>query len=216
MDEKEIIAKTIDFVKKTLKNAEWGHDRWHISRVQKTAKYIAQRENVNMLVVELWALLHDIADAKFHNGDDTIGARTTKKFLTSLSIDQDIIDHVENIVKHVSFGANHEEYFSSPELHVVQDADRLDVLWAIGIARTFSYGGYASREIYNPDIKPNLNMTKKEYRKNTSPSINHFYEKLLLLKDSMNTQTGKKLAEHRHKYMENFLEELYKEREGEI
>ena len=217
MENQKIIDKTVEFVKETLKNAEWGHDRRHIYRVWKTAKHIAQTENVNMLIVELWALLHDIADAKFYDGDDTVGPKKAKEFLESLEIEQSIIDHVEKIVKNVSFkGGNHEQEFKSAELDVVQDADRLDALGAIGIARTFSYWWSKNREIYNPENKPKLNMTKEEYYKNEGSSLNHFYEKLLLLKDRMNTKTGKEMAEKRHIYMENYLEEFYKEREGEI
>lgn len=215
MENQEIINKTVEFVKETLADAEGGHDRWHIYRVWKTAQHIAKTEEGNLLIIELWALLHDIADAKFHNGDSTIGPKKAKEFLQSLHVDENIVNHVENIVKNVSFGGgNHQQDFSSIELNIVQDADRLDAIWAIGIARTFNYGGHKGREIYNPEIQPNLNMSKEEYRKNTWPSLNHFYEKMLLLKDKMNTQTGKKLAEHRHTYMENFLEEFYQEREG--
>lgn len=217
MENQEIIHKTVKFVQETLKDAEGGHDRRHIYRVWKTAKHIAQTENVDMLIVELWALLHDIADSKFHDGDDTVGPKKAKEFLESLEIEQSIIDHVEKIVKNVSFkGGNYEQKFKSTELDVVQDADRLDALWAIGIARTFNYGWSKNREIYNPEDKPKLHMTKEEYYKNNGSSINHFYEKLLLLKDRMNTKTGKEMAEKRHIYMENYLEEFYKEREGEI
>ena len=216
MENQEIIEKTVDFVKETLKNAEWGHDRRHIYRVRKTAKHIAKTEKVDILIVELWALLHDIADAKFYDGDDTVGPKKAKEFLESLKIDQQIVDHVEKIVKNVSFkGGNHQQEFRSGELDVVQDADRLDALGAIGIARTFHYNGHKNREIYNPNIKPNLHMTKEEYYKSEAPAINHFYEKLLLLKERINTETGKKIAEHRHEYMKIYLEEFYKEREGE-
>jgi len=217
MENKNIIDQTIDFVKKTLKDAEGGHDRWHIYRVWKTAKHIAQKENIDTLVVELWALLHDIADAKFYNGDDTVGPKKAKEFLESLEINENIINHVEKIIKNISFkGGNHKQEFRSEELNIVQDADRLDALGAIGIARTFSYGWYKNREIYNPNIKPNLNMTKEEYYKSEAPALNHFYEKLLLLKDKMNTTTGKKIAEKRHIYIENYLDEFYKEWEGEL
>lgn len=216
MENQEIIEKTVDFVKETLKDAEWGHDRRHIYRVRKTAKHIAKTEKVDILIVELWALLHDIADAKFYDGDDTVGPKKAKEFLESLKIDQQIVDHVEKIVKNISFkGGNHQQEFRSEELDIVQDADRLDALWAIGIARTFHYNGHKNREIYNPNIKPNLHMTKEEYYKSEAPAINHFYEKLLLLKNRMNTETGKKIAEHRHEYMKIYLEEFYKEREGE-
>lgn len=217
MNDQEIINKTIEFVKETLKDAEWGHDWRHIYRVWKTAKHIAQTEKVDMLIVELWALLHDIADAKFYDGDDTVGPRKAKEFLESLKIDQNIVNHIEKIVKNVSFkGGNHQQEFISAELDVVQDADRLDALGAIGIARAFNYGWSRNRGIYNPEDKPKIGMTKEAYYKNNGSSINHFYEKLLLLKDRMNTKTGKNIAQHRHEYMENYLEEFYKEREGKL
>lgn len=216
MSNQEIINKTIEFVKTTLTNAEGGHDRWHIYRVRQLSKHINQQEQGDQLIVELWALLHDIADAKFHNGDDMVGPRIAGEFLQSINVEQDIIIHVQNIISNISFGGgNFEQKFKSPELDIIQDADRLDWLGAIGIARTFNYGGHKGREIYNPDIKPNLNMTKEEYRKSTAPSLNHFYEKLLLLKDRMNTKTGKEMAEHRHQFMEQFLDEFYAERNGE-
>ena len=215
-NQEEIIAKTISFVQKTLEGAEGGHDRWHIYRVWKTAKHIAKSENVDMFVVELWALLHDIADSKFHWWDEEIGPQKAREYLEILQVNENIIIQVENIIKHISFkGWHHNQWFTSPELDVVQDADRLDALGAIGIARTFNYGGHKNREIYNPNIKPKLNMTKEEYKTNNDPTINHFYEKLLLLKNNMNTKTGKKIAEDRHKYMENYLEEFYKEWEWE-
>ncbi len=216
MENQEIIDKTVRFVKKTLANAEGGHDRWHIYRVWKTAKHIAKSEQVDMLIIELWALLHDIADSKFHDGDEDIGPQKAREFLESFQIEEHIIVHVENIIKHISFKwGKQEQTFTSPELDVVQDADRLDALGAIGIARTFNYGGHKNREIYNPDIKPNLDMSKEEYKTNNEPTLNHFYEKLLLLKDRMNTKTGKEMAENRHIYMEKYLEEFYKEREWE-
>ncbi len=217
MNNQEIIDKTVEFVKNTLADAEGGHDRRHIYRVWKTAKHIAKTEQVDMFIVELWALLHDIADSKFHNGDEEIGPKTARKYLESVHVEENTIAHVENIIRHISFkGGKIEQTFKSPELDVVQDADRLDALGAIGIARTFNYGGHKNREIYNPDIKPNLEMTKEEYKHNNEPTLNHFYEKLLLLKDKMNTKTGRKMAENRHIYMEQFLEEFYGEREGKI
>ncbi len=210
-----IISKTIEFVKSELANAEGGHDWFHIERVWKTAKTIGQNEKADMVVVELGALLHDIADSKFHSGDEEVGPAKTRAFLTSLSVDETIIEHVVNIVKNISFkGGNEEQAFHSAELDVVQDADRLDALGAIGIARTFNYGGHKGFALYNPEIPPNLNMTKEEYKASTAPTINHFYEKLLLLKDRMNTETGKELAKQRHEFMENYLEQFYKEWEG--
>ena len=209
------IQQTIDYVKTELENAEGGHDWWHIYRVWKTAKQIADSELVDNQVVELGALLHDIADSKFHDGDETIGPRKARTFLESISVDKKTIDHVILIIQNISFGGgNFEKKFTSPELNVVQDADRLDALGAIGIARAFNYGGFKNRAIYDPNIPPQLNMTKAEYKKSTAPTINHFYEKLLLLKDKMNTPTGKAMAEKRHRFMENYLEQFYGEWEG--
>jgi len=217
MNKETVIQKTIDFVKGVLSEAEGGHDWWHIYRVWKLSKHIAQTENVDMFIVELGALLHDIADSKFHDGDEEIGPRKAREFLSSLNVEENIIIHVENIISNISFkGGNHTQKFKSLELDVIQDADRLDAVGAIGIARTFNYGGHKNREIYNPEIKPNLNMSKEEYKNSNAPTLNHFYEKLLLLKDRMNTNTGKSMAEHRHKFMEQFLDEFYKEWNGEI
>jgi len=215
-NEKEIIDLTVDFVKKTLQNAEGGHDWWHIERVWKNAITIAQSENVELIVVTLAALLHDIADAKFHNGDEEIGPTRATQFLQSIHVEDDIIMHVEKIIRNISFkGGNFTTTFKSPELAVVQDADRLDALGAIGIARAFNYGGFKNRELYNPAIAPDLEMTKESYKKSSAPTINHFYEKLLLLKNKMNTQTGKKMAEQRHLFMQAFLDQFYLEWEGE-
>ncbi|MGH2649125.1 MAG: HD domain-containing protein [Ginsengibacter sp.] len=215
MKNEEIISATITFVKKELEGAEGGHDWWHIERVLKNAKLIAEGEQVNILVVKLAALLHDIADAKFNDGDENIGPEKARQFLESLLAEKEIITHVENIIRNISFkGGNFSNDFYSPELAVVQDADRLDAMGAIGIARAFNYGGFKNREIYNPSIQPDLQMTKDVYKKSTAPTINHFYEKLLLLKGRMNTETGKKLAEERHQFMETFLKEFYLEWEG--
>jgi uncharacterized protein len=216
MTNEQLIADTENFVKQTLANAEGGHDWWHIYRVWQLAKNIAKTEKVDHLVVELAALLHDIADAKFHGGDETVGPRMAHEFLQSKAVDEAICEHVEKIIANVSFGGGNEtKSFSSVELDVVRDADRLDAMGAIGIARTFNYGGFKNREMYNPGIKPNLHMTKEEYRNSTAPTINHFYEKLLLLKDRMTTDTAKRMAEKRHVFMETFLEEFYAEWDGE-
>ena len=205
-----IIQKTVNFVQATLTEAEAGHDWWRTYRVWQNTLQIAQQEKVDELVVELAALLHDIADAKFHGGDEEIGPRTAQQFLESQQIDKSVVEHVTNIVRHISFkGGNFEQGFHSPELAVVQDADRLDALGAIGIARTFHYGGFRNRLLYDPDVPPNLSMSKEEYKSSKSPTINHFYEKLLLLKDRMNTETGKQLAEERHRFMEQFLAQFY-------
>ena len=215
MKQQEIIDKTIDFVKETLEGAEGGHDWWHIYRVWKLATHIAKDEKVDIFIVELGALLHDIADSKFFDGDEDIGPRKAREFLTSLNVESSIIEHVEKIISNISFkGGNHIQKFKSPELDVIQDADRLDAIGAIGIARTFNYGGHKNRSIYDPYIKPNLNMSKEEYKNSSAPTINHFYEKLLLLKDKMNTITGKKIAQHRHEFMQQYLNEFYEEWEG--
>lgn len=210
-----LIDNTINFVKATLANAEGGHDWFHIERVYNNAMHIAKGEPVDELVVALGALLHDIADSKFFNGDETVAPKMATEFLISQNCDSAVIEHVVQIIKNISFkGGNKAQEFTSPELDVVQDADRLDAIGAIGIARTFNYGGFKNRKLYDPEIKPQLDMTVDEYKKSTSPTINHFYEKLLLLKDRMNTKTGKKIAEKRHAYMEGFLEQFYQEWEG--
>jgi uncharacterized protein len=216
MNNQDVIVKTIDFVKISLSEAEGGHDWWHIYRVWKTTKHIARYEEVNMFIVELGALLHDIADSKFHNGDEEIGPRKAKAFLESMNVESELIDHVVKIIDNISFkGGKLAQTFKSPELDVIQDADRLDALGAIGIARTFNYGGFKGRTIYNPEIKPNYNLTKEEYKNSDAPTLNHFYEKLLLLKELMNTQTGRKMAEERHAFMLSYLDQFYKEWDGE-
>ncbi|SMG44491.1 HD domain-containing protein [Arenibacter troitsensis] len=216
MTNTQIVEETITFVKETLKGAEGGHDWFHIQRVFKNTLLIAKDEKVDVLVVSLGALLHDIADAKFNGGDETVGPRMAKDFLISLGVDKKAIDHVVKIIENISYKSSLDpnNSFTSKELQVVQDADRLDAIGAIGIARAFNYGGYKNREIYNPEIAPNLQMSKEEYKKSQAPSINHFYEKLLLLKDKMNTESGKKLAENRHQFMMDYLEQFFKEWNG--
>ena len=216
MSNPALIHKTINFVKEQLENAEGGHDWFHIQRVYNNALKIAETEDCDLLVVQLGALLHDISDSKFHNGDETVGPKVARTFLEQENVEEATILHVVNIIENISFkGGNFEQKFNSLELEIVQDADRLDAIGAIGIARTFNYGGFKNRALYNPDIEPNMNMTKEEYKKSDSPTINHFYEKLLLLKDRMNTKTGKALAQGRHEYMVNFLAQFYAEWEGE-
>jgi uncharacterized protein len=212
MENDSLIDATVQFVRDTLKNAEGGHDWWHIHRVWTNAKLIAQTENADQLTVELAALLHDIADSKFHNGDEEIGPLTAGRYLHSMRVDAGIVEHVQQIIRHMSFKASFgKSGFHSPELAIVQDADRLDAIGAIGIARAFTYGGFKGRELYNPEIQPNLNMSKEEYKNSSAPTINHFYEKLLLLKDKMNTETGKRLALQRHAFMVSYLQEFYAE-----
>jgi uncharacterized protein len=211
-----LLDNTILFVKQKLENAEGGHDWFHIERVYKNACLIAKEEPCDMTIVQLGALLHDIADSKFNNGDETVGPRIARTFLESENVDEPTILHVINIIENISFkGGNYEKKFSSKELDIVQDADRLDAIGAIGIARTFNYGGFKNRTLYNPMIAPKMNMSKEEYKNTEAPTLNHFYEKLLLLKDKMNTPTGKKIAEARHVYMQNFLSQFYAEWEGE-
>ncbi|MEZ4876131.1 MAG: HD domain-containing protein [Flavobacterium sp.] len=211
-----LIDSTISFVKDQLKTAEGGHDWFHIERVYRNALLIAESETCNIEIVKLGALLHDIADSKFHNGDETVGPKTARIFLERQNVSEEITNHVINIIENISFkGGNFDKKFNSIELEIVQDADRLDAIGAIGIARTFNYGGFKNRTIYNPSIAPKLGMDKEEYKKSEAPTINHFYEKLLLLKDKMNTQTGKKIAQERHFFMEKFLSQFYAEWEGE-
>ena len=212
-----VIENTINFVKKQLENAESGHNWFHMERVYNNALLIAKDETCNLEVVQLAALLHDIADSKFHDGDETVGPKVARAFLTSENVSEETINHVVKIIENISFkGGNFEKQFTSKELVIVQDADRLDAIGAVGIARTFNYGGYKNREIYNPEISPNLTMSKEEYKNSTAPTINHFYEKLLLLKDKMNTETGKKIAQLRHDFMETFLEQFYNEWNGNL
>ena len=210
-----IIENTIQFVKETLENAEGGHDWFHIERVLNNAKLIAKTEDADDFIVQLGALLHDIADSKFHNGDESIGPKIAAEFLESQQVSTEVIDHVVKIIQNISFkGGNIEQKFHSAELDIVQDADRLDAIGAIGIARTFNYGGFKNRAIYDPEIEPKLNMTKEQYKASNAPTINHFYEKLLLLKDRMNTKTGAEIAQKRHEFMEQFLDQFYAEWNG--
>ena len=211
-----LIDNTVKFVKETLSQAEGGHDWWHIYRVWQLSKNIAEsEEGADLVVVELGALLHDIADSKFYSGNEEIGPKMAAMFLQRQHVNEIIIDKVLKIIRHISFKNSFEKqrYFSL-ELAIVQDADRLDAMGAIGIARTFNYGGFRGRTLYDPAIKPETNLTKEQYKNSTSPTINHFYEKLLLLKDKMNTETGKKMAIERHRFMEYFLSEFYDEWNG--
>ena len=214
MNNDQIIEKTVAFVKEQLTDAEGGHDWWHICRVWNLSKHIAKEEGCDSLVIDLGALLHDIADAKFHDGDEEIGPQIAREFLNSLGIDGNTTDHIDKIIRNISFKNSRQQQFRSLEMDIIQDADRLDAIGAIGIARAFNYGGFKNRPIYDPETKPNLNMSKAEYKKSLSPTINHFYEKLLLLKNMMNTSTGRVMAEERHHYMEDFLERFIKEWEG--
>lgn len=207
-----LIENTVTFVKEKLEGAEAGHDWFHIERVWKLSLKIAENEKADSEVLQLGALLHDIADPKFHDGDETLALKISRDFLESQNVSEEIIDQVLFIIQNISFKNRGEapEYLSI-ELQIVQDADRLDAIGAIGIARTFNFGGFKNNLMYHPDIQPKLNMTKEEYKKNSGTTINHFYEKLLLLKDLMNTETAKKIALERHDLMLKFLDEFYKE-----
>ncbi|MEG1591428.1 HD domain-containing protein [Chryseobacterium sp.] len=207
-----IIQNTIQFVKEKLEGAEAGHDWFHIERVWKLSKKIAQTENCNLNVVELSALLHDIADPKFHNGDETLALKISREFLKAQNVEEKIIQQVLFIIQNISFKNRGEVPQNlSIELKIVQDADRIDAIGAIGVARTFNFGGFKNNMMYHPDIQPKLNMSKEEYKKSNGTTINHFYEKLLLLKDLMNTNEGKKIAEERHQFMLTFLDQFMKE-----
>lgn len=209
---KNLIENAVQFVKEKLKGAEAGHDWHHIERVWKLAKKIAETEECNIEVVELAALLHDIADPKFHDGDETLALKISREFLESQNTSEEIIEKVLFIIKNISFKNRNDVPQNLPvELKIVQDADRIDAIGAIGIARTFNFGGFKNNLMYDPEIKPKLNMSKEEYKKSNGTTVNHFYEKLLLLKDLMNTQKGKEIASERHDYMLQFLDQFYKE-----
>ncbi len=212
-----LVDATISFVKQRLQSAEGGHDWFHTERVWRNARAIASQEQCDGLVVELAALLHDIADSKFHAGDEELGPRIAGDFLRESGLDDSRVGQVQDIVRYVSFKGGHVDPQApqSIELHIVQDADRLDAIGAIGIARTFAYGGFKHRPIYDPSTPPNLNMTREEYKNSTGPSINHFYEKLVLLKDRMHTVTGRALAEQRHQFMLSYLDQFFAECNGE-
>ena len=217
MEDQEYIERTVEFVKETLEGAEAGHDWWHIERVYRNSLLIAKTEQVDILVVSLAALLHDIADSKFHDGDETLGPKIAEDFLKELELDSITIQKVVDIIRDISFKnslSNEKVGIMSNELKVVQDADRLDAIGAIGIARAFNYGGFKNRPFYDPEVEPKLQMTKEEYKSSNSPTINHFYEKLLLLKDQMNTESAKILAEERHDFMLQFLNRFFQEWKG--
>ncbi|MDQ0782896.1 HD domain-containing protein [Chryseobacterium sp. W4I1] len=209
---KSTIENTVEFVKEKLEGAEAGHDWYHIERVWKLSKKIAETEDCNHDVVELSALLHDIADPKFHNGDETIAPKIAREFLEDQQVPEDVIEKVLFIIKNISFKNRAEAPAELPiELQIVQDADRIDAIGAIGIGRTFNFGGFKNNPMYDPEVQPSLNMSKDEYKKSNGTTINHFYEKLLLLKDLMNTDKGKEIAQQRHDYMLGFLDQFFKE-----
>lgn len=212
MNHSIIISRTEKYVRETLEGEGTGHDWWHIHRVRHTALKLAKEEDADLFIVELAALLHDIADHKFHDGDAEIGPQTARKWLQKTGTEESVINHVCEIIRDISFkGAEVKTPMKTIEGQVVQDADRLDALGAIGIARAFAYGGHTGRELHNPNIKPESHASFEAYKNNTGPTLNHFYEKLFLLRDRMNTTTGRKLAEERHRFMEEFVERFLDE-----
>lgn len=215
MNEQKLIEDTVQYVKQELKGAEAGHDWWHVERVWRNTNTLLKYENANPLICQLAALLHDIADSKFHNGDEEIGPATARHFLIGQKVCENIVSEVISIIKNMSYStALGEVNYHSSELSIVQDADRLDAMGAIGIARAFNYGGFKNREIYNPKIPIVENRDKEGYKNNRAPTIHHFYDKLLKLKDKMNTETGKKMAQKRHEFLVQYLDQFFNEWEG--
>lgn len=209
---KEIIASVAKIVEERFSEEGSGHDWWHMYRVWQLSKKLGKAEGSDPFVTELGALLHDIADFKFHDGDLSAGPREARKILEELGVDEVVVRAVCHIVENVSYkGAGEKNKMQGLEGKVVQDADRLDAIGAIGISRVFSYSGSKGRLIHHPDQKPELHATFEAYKSSQGTSINHFYEKLLLLKDRMNTKSGKKMAERRHQFMEEYLKEFYAE-----
>lgn len=211
------VDQTVDFVRRYLADAEAGHDWWHIRRVWNNVKLLLRTEQADPITCELAALLHDIADSKFHDGDESLAPRIAGEFLGRIGVSTPVIEHVRAIILHMSFKSGFGQGssgFRSHELEIVQDADRLDAIGAIGIARAFHYGGFRNRELYNPDVVPNPMQDKEAYKNSTAPTINHFYEKLLLLKDRMNTEAAKQIATERHDFMERYLTQFYREWDG--
>ncbi len=215
--ETPLVKSAIEFAKDQLQSAEGGHDWFHTQRVLNTALAIGKAENADLQIVAVSAILHDIADSKFHDGDESVGPRRARAFLENQGVSPDFVKHVVHIIENISFKNSFENTSDreSIELHVVRDADRLDAIGAIGIARCFNYGGFKNRPLYDPEIKPDLDMTKVQYKNSTAPTINHFYEKLLLLKNKMHTRTAKEMGEKRHRFMERFLDEFYSEWDGQ-
>jgi len=212
MEQDVLVIKTAAYIKEKFAGEGSGHDWWHIYRVWQNALYLAQHEPVDLQIVQLGALLHDIADWKFNDGDEKAGEVAARNWLQSQGASENVINQVGHIINEVTFkGAGVATAVSSLEGKVVQDADRLDAMGAIGIARAFAYGGFKNREMFNPEEPPIRHESFASYKKNTSHTINHFYEKLLLLRDRMQTATGRKLAEERHEYMLSFLDQFYNE-----
>lgn len=216
MDKRGMIASTAEYVKSVMSNEGTGHDWWHAYRVWRIALKIAKQEKESdLLVVQLGALLHDIADWKFHGGSTKIGKEVARKWLEKAGADSETVEKVCDIVERISFkGAGVKDTMSSKEGRIVQDADRLDAMGAIGIARAFSYGGHIGRSIYDPRVKPKYHRSFDAYKASEPTTINHFYEKLLLLKDRMNTKEGRRLARRRDAFIRAYLKRFFEEWEG--
>jgi len=210
--EKEVLKNAEKKIGEVLGHDTSGHDLWHIKRVVALSRMIGKQEGGDLFLIELAAWLHDIADHKYHNGDHSAGPREARKWMESQNLSEKTIKQVVTIIEEISFkGSEVKTPMSTLEGKVVQDADRLDAIGAIGIARTFAYGGSKGHAMYEPDIKPVFHSDFESYKKSKAPVINHFYEKLLLLKELINTETGRQLADERHRFMEGFLEQFYKE-----
>lgn len=217
MDKILIIKKVADHVEKAQSGESTGHDWWHTKRVWKMAKWLANKEGGNLFIIELAALLHDIADYKFSKTDKE-GSKVSAKLLKQLGVDSDIIKHVCQIVDNVSFkGEAHKNQINTIEGMIVQDSDRLDAMGAIGVSRCFAYGGKNDREIYNPYIKPIRNLDFENYKNHPRyTSINHLYEKHLLLFDLLNTESAKRIGKDRHQFTLGFIDQFLKEWSGEV
>jgi uncharacterized protein len=216
MDKDSIVKQTEDFVRNVLTGESSGHDWWHIHRVSRLAVEIGKHEGADLFIVRLAALLHDVDDYKLVGESDSEEPRRAREWLEQLHLSQELIDHITRIIREMSFkGARVSTPMSTKEGMVVQDADRLDAIGAIGIARAFAYGGARGRLIHDPAVKPVQHASFEDYKSNSGPTINHFYEKLLLLKDLMNTQAGKQIAAARHRFMQQFLDHFLKEWDGE-
>lgn len=218
MTQQQLINKTADFVKQKFSTEPTGHDWWHMYRVWQLAKQInLDEKTADPLVVELAALLHDIADWKFHDGDMEAGPRAAREWLESLHASEDKILHIEDIIRNTSFkGSGVASTLKTIEGKIIHDADKLDAIGAIGIARAFAYGGSKSRNMHDPELVPTIHKSFEEYKNARGTTINHFHEKLLLLKDRMYTTTGQKIAQHRHEYMQKFLDEFHNEWSGKV
>lgn len=217
MTKAEIVERTRAYLEGKFNTESSGHDYWHMYRVWQLAKHIAKSEkDVDIFTLELTALLHDIADWKFHDGDEEAGPRAAREWLEGFDVDNKVIEHVEDVIRNISFkGANVETNLKTIEGQIVHDADKLDGIGAVGIGRTFAFGGTVGRPMYDPNCIAEQHDTFEAYKNSIkNPTINHFYEKLFLIKDRMFTKTGKEMAQHRHKVMEEFLGEFLAEWDG--